>query len=105
ASRQQEALARSVAAAQTAGAKTPTQSKALAEYAAAIEDCLNKRAALDAALAKARKSHADAAAHARSICDDVRPARAALGGAADLLESKTDAALWPFPTYHQLLFQ
>src|SRR5262245_19386663 len=92
ATKQQEALARSVAAAQAAGAKTPAQSKALAEYAAAIEDLLGKRAALDAALVKAKKSHADAAAHARSICDDVRPAMAALRAAADLLESKTDAA-------------
>ncbi len=30
---------------------------------------------------------------------------AALRAACDAVESHTDAALWPFPTYHQMLFQ
>jgi glutamine synthetase type III len=30
---------------------------------------------------------------------------AALRAVADRLEGRTDAALWPFPTYHQMLFQ
>jgi glutamine synthetase len=105
ASKQQEALARSVAAAQAAGVKTPVQGKALAEYAASIEDLLGKRAALEAVIAKLHKAHPEPAAHARAICDEVRPAMALLRGASDLLEAHTDAGLWPFPTYHQLLFQ
>ncbi|MBL9085713.1 MAG: glutamine synthetase III [Planctomycetia bacterium] len=102
---QQEALARSVAAAQAAGLKSPAQGKLLAEYAAGVDEILARRAALDVALAKAKKGHPPAPEHARAICDDVRPAMAALRAACDAIESKTDAARWPFPTYHQMLFQ
>jgi glutamine synthetase len=105
ASKQQEALARSVSAAQAAGVKAPAQSKAFADYAALIETAIGKRTALDAAIAKSKKAHGDVPAQARSICDDVRPAMAALRAACDAIEARTDAALWPYPTYHQLLFQ
>ena len=44
-------------------------------------------------------------AEAFYLADRVVPAMARLREACDALERRTDAALWPFPTYHQLLFQ
>ncbi len=101
----QELLARSVAAAAAANVDVAAQRKALGAYAADVNDLLAKRAALEAAQAEVRKGHPEAAVHARGLVDVVRPAMAALRAAADRLESETDAALWPFPTYHQMLFQ
>jgi glutamine synthetase len=102
---QQEAYARSVAAAAAGGAKVAGQKKALASYAATIEEVLVRRAALEAALAAVhRGAHGDAGKHARGLCDEVRPAMAALRAACDRIEATTDAALWPYPTYHQMLF-
>jgi glutamine synthetase len=105
AAKQQEALARSVAAAKSSGVDVPGQTKALASYVEALEALHAKRAALASAVDAIRKSHADPATHARRLCDEVRPAMVALRTASDRLEAATDAALWPFPTYHQLLFQ
>jgi glutamine synthetase len=103
--RHQEALARSIAAAEAAGVKVPAQQKALAAYAADVGELIAARKALDAALAATRKQHHDAPEHARAVCDRLRPALSAVRAVADRLETTTDAALWPFPTYHQLLFQ
>jgi len=103
--KQQKALADSLAAAQAAGAKAPAQAKALVEYASLVDDAIGKRNALDAVAKKVHQGHAEPPAHARSICDDVRPAMAALRAACDALETRTDASAWPFPSYHQLLFQ
>src|SRR5205814_10361592 len=105
ATKHQEHLARSVAAAEAAGLKVHAQKKALAAYASDVDDLLTARKALDTALAASRKHHHDPAAHARAISDGLRPALGALRTVADRLESSTDAALWPFPTYHQMLFQ
>ena len=105
AAKQQEALARSVAAAKSSGVDVPGQSKALASYVESVELLLAKRSALAAALDAIRKTHADPATHARRLCDEVRPAMVALRQASDRIEAVTDAALWPFPTYHQMLFQ
>jgi glutamine synthetase len=104
ASKHQEALARSVAAAAAANVPVAAQRKALESYASDLNDCVSKRAALEALLAEVRKGHPEASVHARGLVDRVRPAMAALRAAADRLESQTDAALWPFPTYHQMLF-
>ena len=101
----QEAVAKSVAAASAAGLKVAGQAKALGAYAAGIEDLLAKRAALEGALLVVKRGHPEAPVHARGLCDKVRPAMAALRAVADRLEAVTDAALWPFPTYHQMLFQ
>ncbi len=107
AAKQQEAYARSVAAAAGAGAgaDVSVQKKALSAYAADLGELHEKRAALSDALESVRKGHPDAAVHARGLCDKVRPAMVALRAVADRLEAKSDAALWPFPTYHQMLFQ
>jgi glutamine synthetase len=106
ASRQQETFARSVAAVEAAGATgTAPQREALAAYASDLSDLLARRADLAAAIEAVRSGHPDPGAHARALCDRVRPAMKALRAVADRLEARTDAALWPFPTYHQLLFQ
>ena len=103
--KQQEAMARAVAAAEAAGLKVPAQSKALAEFAKGVDDLLVKKSALEATIEGLHKGHPEAPAHARAVCDKLRPAMSALRAVADALETHTDAALWPFPTYHQLLFQ
>ncbi len=101
----QERLAKSVTAAVAAGLKVPAQTKALSDYADGVSELLTKRAALDAALEAVKKGHPEAPVHARGIVDKVRPAMGALRAVADRLEAHTDSALWPFPTYHQMLFQ
>jgi glutamine synthetase len=42
---------------------------------------------------------------ARYLADTLRPAMDQLREACDALERRTDGTLWPFPTYHQMLFQ
>jgi glutamine synthetase len=112
----QEALARSVSEARRAGVVVAPQKKALDRYAADLKDCLARRAALSAAVASldapARgraghgpAGHGDPTKRARLLVDKVRPAASALRAACDRLESTTAAGLWPFPTYHQMLFQ
>jgi glutamine synthetase len=103
--KQQEAMARSVAAARAAGLGITAQEKALEAYAAGVESVLAKRNALEAAQAAIHKAHGPVAEHARAVADKLRPAMAALRQAADALETRTDASLWPFPTYTQMLFQ
>ncbi|MCC7138057.1 MAG: glutamine synthetase III [Planctomycetes bacterium] len=103
--KQQEAAARSLTAAKAAGAKVPAQEKAFAEYAAGVDELLARKAALEAALVKIKKAHPEAPAHARWVCDELRPAMNAVRAASDALEARTEGALWPFPTYHQMLFQ
>ncbi len=101
----QEHMARSVAATVAAGLKVPAQSKALSEYADGVSELLTKRQALETTLDAVRKGHPEAPVHARGLVDKVRPAMVALRAISDRLEAHTDAALWPFPTYHQMLFQ
>ena len=101
----QEALARSVSATKAAGVPVVAQKKELTDYAAAVKECLARRDALEAALAQVRRLHPEPDRHARLLADKVRPSMVALRAACDRLEAATDAALWPFPTYHQMLFQ
>jgi glutamine synthetase len=103
--KQQESLARSVAAAREAGLEVTAQEKSLKAYAEGVEAVIAKRNALEAAQAAISKSHAPIPEHARAVADKLRPAMAALRQAADALEIRTDATLWPYPTYTQMLFQ
>jgi glutamine synthetase len=108
--RQQKAFADSVASAAAGGAKVAEQKRALAAYSALVNDVVAKRESLSEAHAAVHAaSHGpgggDPAKHARVLCDRVRPAMAALRAACDLVEAKTDATSWPFPKYHNMLFQ
>jgi glutamine synthetase len=103
--KQQEAMARSVAAARAADLDVGAQAKALAAYADGVTALIAKRNALESVQAAVRKAHGSVPDHARACADRLRPAMAALREAADDLEARTDAALWPFPTYTQMLFQ
>ena len=49
--------------------------------------------------------HDGPAAHARHLADALLPAMRSLREACDFLERRTDERMWPFPSYHQLLFQ
>jgi glutamine synthetase len=53
----------------------------------------------------AHEHHGDPAGHARFMADRFVPAMKSLREACDTLERRTDEAHWPYPTYHQLLFQ
>ena len=93
------------AATLAAGVKAPAQTKALTAYADDVSELLTRRATLETTLEAVRKGHPEAPVHARGLVDKVRPAMGALRAVSDRLEAHTDSALWPFPTYHQMLFQ
>jgi glutamine synthetase len=100
--RQQKELADAVAAAAAQGADVGLQKVHLAAYAKAVNACL---AAVDGVRAILTHAHGEPPAHARAAADTLVPAMKALREACDLLERRTDEHAWPFPTYHQLLFQ
>jgi glutamine synthetase len=99
----QETLARSVAAAKSAGVPVEPQAGELAAYTERLNATIT---ALDA-LREAMQAlpHGGVEAEAFHWAERGVPAMAALREACDALERRTDLALWPFPTYHQLLFQ
>ncbi len=101
--RQQRELADAVAAAAALGADVAAQKGHLVAYAKAVNDCI---AAVDGVRQVLAHGHgADAMAHARLYADRLLPAMRTLREACDLLERRTDERAWPFPSYHQLLFQ
>jgi glutamine synthetase len=117
--KQQERMATSIAAAEAAGVAAPQQKKELAVYTGRIESCIHATDALREALHDVpQHGHGTAGgngggepgengpeAEAFYLAGRVVPAMARLREVCDALERRTDAALWPFPTYHQLLFQ
>jgi glutamine synthetase len=101
--RQQKELADAVAAAGAQGADVSSQRQHLAAYAKAINAVLVGVEALRDVVAHG--THGDPTSHARHLADHLVPAMKSLREACDLLERLTDERAWPFPTYHQLLFQ
>ncbi|MFM8980415.1 MAG: glutamine synthetase III [Planctomycetia bacterium] len=101
--RQQREMAEAIAGAAAAGADVAAQKGLLAAYAKAVNDCI---AAVDGVRQVLAHGHGhDAMAHARASADRLLPAMRTLREACDLLERRTDERAWPFPSYHQLLFQ
>ena len=98
--RHQTILAGAVAATEAAGARTPETKASLDEYLGVM---VRFRKALTA-LEKAAVHHDDEPMkHAVQIKQKVRPAMAELRTVVDLLEATVDAALWPLPTYREML--
>jgi len=101
--RQQKELADAVAATAAQGVEVDIQKEHLAAYAQAINGCLKAVNAVRALVTHAH--HDEPPVHARTVADKLVPAMKSLREACDLLERRTDERAWPFPTYHQLLFQ
>jgi glutamine synthetase len=72
-------------------------------YCETVEACQEAVNAVRAALADA--PHGDASAHADWNVENLIPAMNALRESCDALERRTEEDLWPFPSYHQMLFQ
>ncbi len=101
----QTTLAASAAnSASYAKVKASTAVKMLKEVCG-MTDALSAGAdALEKAVAKANTAH-HGLVRAKAYRDAVVPAMAALRQTVDSLEKVTDAAIWPVPTYAQMLFQ
>lgn len=101
-SKAQRHVAEAVNAKVAAGAGAVSEKRRLTEADALLEKMDQRTLALEKAL-----SAAEAITEAYDACvvcrDEVLPAMASLREAADELEQITSSALWPFPTYEQLL--
>jgi glutamine synthetase len=101
--RQQREMADGIAAASAQGADVSWQKQHLAAYAQAVNACLKGVDGVRTVLH--HENHGDPAAHARFLADRLVPAMKALREACDTLERRTDERLWPWASYHKLLFQ
>jgi len=102
--RQQTLLADAVLKAEALGLECPAQREELALYSGLVQDAIRGVDAVRQALAGAPHEH-DLGERAHHFSKVLRPAMARLRTTVDTLERRTDEALWPFPSYHQLLFQ
>jgi glutamine synthetase len=94
-------IAQAVAAVKTAGGSTRESKKLLDKLSGLVDDL---RARTDK-LAKALENHASSAEkHAKFMRDTVVPAMNDLREAGDQIEVVVPHALWPFPTYREMLF-
>jgi len=96
-------LSAAVSGVHAAGAELSCASRLLSSYCAQVEALSTGVDALSDLLRR-KPSCEDAFALAAYMRANVLPAMAVLRGAADRLEEQTDRAVWPFPTYDQLLF-
>ncbi len=94
-------MADTINSTEAAGVKCEGEKKALREFLGLVTDL---RAGI-AALEKECANHAgDPMEHARHINSKVKPAMAGLREVVDTLELHVSAAIWPLPTYRDLLF-
>ena len=97
-------LTETAAAKMTISSSLPCETeRSLIHRLSSLLDAVSRQAeALENALAQAPAD--GALAQAEYYRDKVIPAMTALRSAADQLEPLVDKALWPFPTYSDLLF-
>src|SRR4029079_7801874 len=100
--RYQKEVAESVAAAKAAGANTPAGTELLSQVVSTISDFQRAIAHLD----KAIHHHAEGRAygHSKHNPTEVVPAMGELRKLGDKLEMMVADALWPLPTYREMLF-
>jgi glutamine synthetase len=97
----QKDVAESVTAVRDAGASVRESKKVLDNIAGLVDEL---RVRTDK-LAKALEHHdASAQKHAKFMRDTVVPAMAALRETGDEIELLTPHAVWPLPTYREMLF-
>ncbi len=99
----QRMAAESIRAASELGLPTDEQRAELAHFTDALNQVFRGLNAVRRALREAPEDDPDR--EARHLTDHLVPAMAELRAAADAVERRSDASLWPFPTYHQMLFQ
>ena len=97
----QKQIGQSVAAVRSAGATSVQGKKLLAKYTKLTDKLKVQTDALDAMLAHGASSTEK---HAKYMRDKVIPAMNALRATGDEIELLTPHALWPLPTYREMLF-
>ncbi len=101
----QKAFADSVAAAAEMGVSTDEQRAEFAHYVDAVNAAFRGLNAVRRALRENPDDEEGTTTEARHLCDELVPAMDELRAGCDAVERRADAMLWPFPTYHQMLFQ
>ncbi|MEZ5967321.1 MAG: glutamine synthetase III [Planctomycetota bacterium] len=105
ATKHQEQVARSVAAARAAGIKElAAQENHLRNVSSRIESLLAGIEELHKIFDQAEKHGSGAKDHAVNFRDEVVPAIARLRESVDALETLVDDELWPLPKYREMLF-
>ena len=97
----QRDIARSVSAVKAAGGVSVQGKKLLATYAKLVDQFKSETDALEASLDHGSTS---AERHAKYMRDKIVPAMARLRETGDRIEVLTPHALWPLPTYREMLF-
>jgi len=99
--RYQKDVAESVKAVKDAGGSTKEAKKLLDRITGLVDDLQARTEKLE----KAVDGHADSAQkHAKHMRDAVVPAMSALRETGDLIETGIPHAIWPLPTYREMLF-
>src|SRR4029453_8839771 len=99
--RYQKDVAESVTAVKEAGGSIKEAKKLLDRITGLVDDLRTRTEKLE----KAADGQADSAhKHAKHMRDAVVPAMNALRETADLIETTVPHAIWPLPTYREMLF-
>ena len=101
---QQATMADAYAKVSSCGIKADVQREELGVYTGMIEETLTAIDGVRQALKNAPDEHAGPE-KAEFQISTLRPAMGRLRTVCDALERRTDEELWPFPSYHALLFQ
>jgi glutamine synthetase len=103
--RQLRETASTVAALKAAGVDPATSASILADLSDGFTALKESVAALQKTAASAEGMHGDLVKQAKYYRDQVIPKMEKVREASDMLETKVDASIWPFPTYADLLFK
>ena len=101
----QKTFADSVQAAAAMGVATEEQKAEFAHYVDAVNAAFRGLNAVRRALRSNPDDEEGTTEEARHLCDELVPAMRELRAGCDAVERRSDALMWPFPTYHQMLFQ
>jgi glutamine synthetase type III len=99
---QQSVWGEALQKAEALGAAMPAQRDEFIRYCSTVEDCQN---GIDAVRSALQGASGNVTAHAEHLVRHLLPAMDRLRTACDALERRTDEDLWPFASYHQMLFQ
>ncbi|MCA9314664.1 MAG: glutamine synthetase III [Planctomycetes bacterium] len=103
--RQQADMAAAYDSATKFGGVAVAQQSEMQAYMKAVAATIDALNGVRAALRDGPDEEHEPLAAARHKVDVMRPAMEKLRTAADTIERRTDEGLWPYPTYHQMLFQ
>ncbi len=100
----QKTMAESIREVEAQGITIEEQRAELAHFVEASNATFHGMNAVRRALRSAPTEEGSPAC-ARHLADELVPAMRELREGCDAVERRVDASLWPFPTYHQMLFQ